>query len=140
MIFFTTKYKMDIPHYIFDILNKELIDLQKELLKKVAIKYNIDYNTLINDFIEAECKNVKPNTSIQIQVKKQIVRKNIVEPEIRCMARIWNRGKGGQCTKKRMDINECLYCKQHLSNRKHGSIKEPPDLNLFPFQSCALYK
>lgn len=140
MIIFTLKYKMDIPHYIFDILNKELIDLQKELLKKVATKYILDYETLVNDFIESTANNIKPNTNIQIQVKKHIIRKNNIDPENRCQARIWNRGKGGQCTKKRMDIVDCLYCKQHLTNRKHGSIKDPPDLKLFPLHSCALYK
>ena len=129
---------MEIPHFIFDLFEKELINIQQDLLKKVATKYSLNYDELIKDFLPKEVK-LTPNTNTSIQIKKKQVQSEPPEATKRCMARIWNRGKGGQCIRGRSsETGE--YCSQHEKNRKHGRIDEPPNINIFPKDSKAIYK
>lgn len=63
-----------------------------------------------------------------------------------CMARIWNRGNGGQCSKHARDGGE--YCGGHtneiMKNGKlrHGRVNEPPPNDVFKptVRQKALYK
>ena len=64
--------------------------------------------------------------------------KNIEKESKKCMARIWNRGKGGQCSRNKVGNND--FCKQHIECRKHGRIDENIDRNIFVKNSKVLYK
>ena len=136
------KYRMDMPHFIFDPFEKELLNIQKELLKKVATKYSLNYDELLNDLLPKEVKLI-PNTKTSIQIKKN---NNPITPpsqQDRCMARVWNRGKGGQCLRNRIEDKDGTileYCSQHKNNRKHGRIDELPNNKIFPKESKSLYK
>ena len=104
----------------------------------MATKYKLDYENLVEEFIPTKIKLV-PNTKTSIEIKKKNAPIKLPSLEERCMARVWNRGKGGQCIRTRFNDN-CEYCSQHEKNRKHGRIDEPPNGNIFPKESKAIYK
>lgn len=122
------------PEFIFDILNDELRKHDISLLEKVATKYKLNLDELISEFIEPV--EIIPKTKISIQIEKKLEPRKPPTQD-RCMARIWGRGKGGQCTRKCMENSE--YCSQHISIRKHGRIDETVPKDLFPQKSKCLY-
>lgn len=133
---------MDVPYFIFEIFEKELRNIQINLLKKVATKKgysNSELEELCNEFLPEQC-NLKlvPNTKTRIHIQKKNTELSLPKNEERCMARIWNRGKGGQCTRCRNALSE--YCLQHIKNRKHGRIDEKPSEDIFPKDSKSIYK
>lgn len=132
---------MDVPQFIFELFEKELKNIQKDLLKKVATKYNLNYDNLIQEFIPNTLTLVS-NTKTSIEIKKKNVSFTPPTCDKRCMARVWNRGKGGQCIRYRINDtnNNYEYCSQHQKNRKHGRIDELPNQNIFPKDSKAIYK
>ena len=137
---------MDTPQFIFELFEKELRTIQISLLAKVAISHGLNHAELIEEFIPSRLILI-PNTKTRVQVKKTNVTPSIPPPENRCMARVWNRGKGGQCIRSRGVIDnksaaaiECEYCSQHQKNRKHGRIDEPPSKEIFPKEAKSLYK
>jgi cytochrome c553 len=127
---------MEIPGFIFDLLSEELKNSHISLLKKVATKYALNENQLIEEFVQNV--TITPNTTVAISIKKDYQPKETAEKCIRCMARVWNRGKGGQCTRLRKNNED--YCGQHMTDRKHGRIDEKVPRELFPNKASALYK
>lgn len=142
---------MDTPQFIFELFEKELRNIQISLLRKVATSKGLDLEELINDFLPKELTLI-PNTKTIIHVKKKNAPPLPPAPELRCMARVWNRGKGGQCIRNRGELSNCNansnvnnkqfsdYCSQHEKNRKHGRIDEPPSKDIFPKEAKSLYK
>lgn len=131
---------MDAPNFIFEMLEEEIIRIQTEVLDKVATKYNLNAEDLISEFVVNKVKLI-PTNNITVVVKKEILRKVVVDDTSRCMARIWNRGKGGQCTRARLcGTQHSMFCSQHVDNHKHGCIHEPVNKKLFPKEPTALYK
>lgn len=66
----------------------------------------------------------------------------------RCVARVWNRGNGGQCTKFSAS-NECDLCGNHMREHtlnggklRHGLMSEPPPRDIFrpTMRKKVLYK
>lgn len=141
---------MDAPSFIFDIFEKELENMQKALLAKVATKYNLNEEELVKTFIDHERLHLVPNNDVTVVVCKKINKdsKKPVDASCRCTARIWNRGKGGQCTRQVMVCDNSQsqsqsrprYCAQHSDKRKHGDIGDKADAKLFPKNPTALYK
>ena len=132
---------MNTPKYIFDILQDELRLQQVSLLKKIATKYNIPEDELI-ELLPKQPKII-PKTAISITVEKKIEPKKTPPTNCRCCARIWGRGKGGQCTRKCFiddNDNQTEYCLQHQNNRKHGRIDEDFPKEVFPRKETSLYK
>ena len=131
---------MDAPNFIFEMLEEELIRIQKELLIKVATKYNLQCEDLIDEFIVNRTKLI-PTTSVSVIVKKEVPRKTVIDDPLRCVARIWNRGKGGQCTRARLcGSHSSMFCSQHIDNHKHGCIHEPINKKQFPKEPTSVYK
>lgn len=128
---------MDTPQFIFDLFEKELRAIQISLLKKVAISRGLNHEELVEEFIPSKLTLV-PNTKTRVQVKKTNAPPAPPSAENRCMGRVWNRGKGGQCIRNRGE--SCEYCSQHLKNRKHGRIDESPSKDIFPKEAKSLYK
>lgn len=131
---------MDAPSFIFDMFEKELKRMQTDLLLKVATKYNLNEDELIATFVKETQLTIVPNNNVTVVVHKKInkLHKPPVNMENRCCARIWNRGKGGQCTRQACDNSQ--YCSQHKEHRKHGDITDRVDAKLFPKNPTALYK
>jgi hypothetical protein len=128
---------METPQYLFQLLEAELFEVQSKLLQRVASKYDLSHAALVEEFLGGNLQLI-PNSSEKITVKKQ---KNPPPPapdEARCWARIWNRGKGGQCTKRRVDGSD--FCKAHVSKRKHGDFREEVPREMFPHRSAVYYK
>lgn len=130
---------MDAPSFIFDMFEQELKRMQTELLSKVATKYNLNEAELLETFVNGTKLTIVPNNSVTVVVHKKVnnLNKQAVPADSRCSARIWNRGKGGQCT--RHVCEQGRYCAQHSENRKHGDITDSVDSKLFPKNPTALY-
>jgi hypothetical protein len=126
---------MTTPEFILDLFTDEIQRIQIDLLQKVADKYNLDHLTLISEFIPNKI-NIISNNQVRITIKKVQETKKI-EDNNKCMARVWNRGKGGQCSKKKLE--NCDYCTIHTKNRKHGRIDEQLDRNKFPTKSTSFF-
>lgn len=143
---------MDVPHYILDLLTEELREMQIKLLKKVATRHGLDHAGLVAEFAPPPDTAVAivPNTEIAITVQKTQPRRTPKSGDNRCMARVWNRGKGGQCTRARCNGTGVAgaddsgagadYCSQHIEKRKHGRIDESVPKDTFPKKPVSLYK
>lgn len=135
---------MEAPNFIFNLFEKEIIRIQTELLTKVAAKYDMDKDALIQEFIGGV--TLVPSSKIKIVVHKQLNPRTPPNEDNRCRARIWNRGRGGQCIRSSQmatsDSNggDCKYCYQHATQRKLGTIDDPPDKSQFPQKPTSLYK
>lgn len=125
------------PQFILELLDKELRRVQTDLLKKVATKYNLDHEELVTSFLSSPLK-LTPTKDVSITVIKKINPSAPPKADHRCMARIWNRGRGGQCTRARREDSD--YCTHHVSHLKHGRIDDKVPRELYPAHSSALYK
>lgn len=135
----------EIPAYIFKILDKELYDIQCDLLKKVATTYNLCEKEVIEKFLTDPLK-VLPPTDKQVVITQKHNAPPPVPDDRRCMARVWNRGKGGRCSRSMCaDSDLCgHHCKLLEKNGflQHGKMNEPPPKSAFatPSKKQALYK
>lgn len=121
-----------IPDFLMSLLENELRSLQENLLRKVAAAYNLDDKEMIDRFLPPTPLQIIPD-SVKI-VRKPCPRAE-VPLEARCKARIWNRGRGGQCT--RGAKTEDGLCTHHYKEQeqdgklRHGWIHDPPSKELF---------
>ena len=126
---------MQTPSFIFGLLDAELRRVHTEMLEKVATKYNLDITELIEEFVTPH-KAI--TTGTKVSVKKDMNPRPLPQAANRCMARVWNRGRGGQCTRNRKADAE--FCAHHIPSQKHGRIDEKVTRSMFPSHSTALYK
>lgn len=124
---------MNVPAFLFDCLQQELYSLQLTLLEKVATKYDLPLEEL-----QTLIQPTSLDTQSNVYICKKQKGKPIPEIDQRCMARIWNRGKGGQCTRTRLE--ECQFCCQHKNKQKHGIITDKPPLEVYNKSVKVLYK
>lgn len=118
----------DTPSFVFTILNKELYEIQRRLLENVAKDHNLNAEDLITTYLK-DPLSVTPNTTTKVEVVRRAAPKTLPKTEERCMARIWNRGKGGQCTRRRTEGD---YCTAHAHDgTRHGRIDHPPPEHIF---------
>ncbi|MGA1048219.1 MAG: hypothetical protein ACO3UU_09425 [Minisyncoccia bacterium] len=109
---------MDTPAFIFDILNNEIYTIHKDMLHKISKKYNIDINELTSEFLKP--LTVTPEEIEKVVIYKKHQRRSIPDTLNRCKACIWNKGKGGQCT--RSCIQSQSFCAQHIDKQKNGTV------------------
>ena len=128
-----------VPEFVFTLLNKELYDIQCRLLERVAADHGMDHTDLVERYLRDPLEIV-PNTKTKVEVVRRQDPRPPPEPCQRCMARIWNRGKGGQCTRRR--AGEGDYCANHAKGPlRHGRIDERAPKEVFrPSASSSLYK
>jgi len=127
---------MEVPAFLFQLLEKELQDIHQKLLTDVSKKYQLPLEEVLKEFIRPVVMVSEQKEKVVI-VKKQKGR-HLPDSEHRCMARVWGRGKGGQCTRKK--VGDGLFCTQHIEKRKHGLITEAPPKEVFQSKTRALYK
>jgi hypothetical protein len=73
---------------------------ERELLHRVASGRELDYESLLSDFGNSFAQSgMKLEVQMEKSEKKKS-RKSSVPEEERCKARVWNGGKGGQCTRR----------------------------------------
>lgn len=120
----------DVPSFVFSILDKELHDIQKKLLENVATDYGLDINEIISRYLPKEPITIMPNAVTKVEVVRRMDAKPPPPDAIRCMARVWGRGKGGQCSKKRTVDSD--YCASHSSGSlRHGRIDQSPPSHIY---------
>ena len=127
---------MEVPEFLFHLLDQELQRIQEELLEKVADRYKLDIATLREEFITP--LQIIPQETEKVFLCKKQKGRQLPNDDVRCTARIWNRGKGGQCTRFRK--GEYAFCCQHIEKRKHGTITETPPREVFCHKTKSLYK
>lgn len=125
------------PQYIFEILQNELYEHNKEILRKLCKEYKLNENDIFSKFLSKEL-NIIEDKNISIEITRKNSPKKQIEENIRCMARVWNRGQGGQCT--RAKLKNCDFCTQHKEKQKHGRIDESVPREIFQKSSNVLYK
>lgn len=119
--------------FVFDLLDAELKRVQTELLERVAVKYGLDRESLVKEFVETTLR-VIPDAHAKVEVirkkpRSRICGKENVDPK--CMARVWNRGRGGQCSRDAKPGTCFCYQHEHEESRKHGIITADPPANVF---------
>jgi hypothetical protein len=120
----------EVPSFILTVLDKEIRAIQCDMLERVARDYGLDANELVQKYAQsaAPC-SVVPNTKTKIEIRRKVVQ-SVPDAEHRCMARIWNRGKGGQCSKRRAESSD--FCTNHTKGElHHGRIDVPPPFSVF---------
>ena len=90
---------------------KLLIEEIEEILKKISVKYELEYT----DIRETAFKN--SNLAIKYGIKKRIKRK--IDKDKQCMGRKIDRE---QCTRSRQESSE--FCKSHQKTLKYGRIDD----------------
>lgn len=121
-----------VPEFIFALLEDEIRKIQVQLLKRVANEYLLEEDELIASLLPAKPVHV---TTERVKIFRRAAPKSVAEEDTRCQARIWNRGRGGQCTRKHGKDDK--LCTQHSSilekrgNLKYGWINEPPSSDIF---------
>lgn len=127
---------MDAPQYLWDLLDRELRKSHIALLQKVATKYNLDFDKLEAELLPPVAKLVS-NKETPIEIRRKARPKGEAPEDDRCCARIYNRGKGGRCSRTKQE--GCDYCKQHVKDRKHGDIRQEVPRDIFPKQKQLLF-
>lgn len=89
-----------------DILDQVYACRERDLLRRISDAHDLDYNDLLSTFGSSSVKsgvkmNIVPMMGVDLnsEKKKKIRGSSIPESE-RCMARVWNGGKGGQCSRR----------------------------------------
>jgi len=138
MIFTYYIYYMSLntPAFVFNTLQKELQDIQVKLLEKVSKTYDIPLDELTETFLSD--LTIIPEKKDKIYICKKYKGRRLPMDKDRCEALIWNKGKGGQCTRPKYNV-EC-FCKQHVSHLCFGSVKDPKHVDKFCIQDRAIYK
>lgn len=117
-----------VPDFLLELLEAELRGIQERLLQRVAQQYNLNVQELIDKMLPPKPLQVVLD-NVQV-VKKSAPRR---EAEVRCQARVWNRGRGGQCTRacKVGDLCTHHFKESEKGGLRHGLISEPPSKEIF---------
>ena len=128
-----------VPSFLLGILGREMHESHARLLREVAAAYGHNPEELIRRFLphgphvrisapgDGGVGGEGPRT-VRV-IKDAGVRNPPPDAAERCMARTWNRGKGGQCTRRRTVGSE--YCGQHKGPLRHGRIDEKAPKHVF---------
>ena len=120
---------MAVPQLIVNLFEDELRKHTATLLERVADHYQLDKQELLKRFQPKVIIATNENIVI-IRKKKKIMPID----EERCCSRVWNHGKGGQCTRR---IKADTLCYQHqkeldqTGELRHGYMTEPAPPSIF---------
>lgn len=78
-----------------------------------------------------------PNRETAIVIHKTQRPRPMPPDDERCFARVWNRGKGGRCSRRMCDGSE--YCTQHATVRTNGDVRNPIPKGKYPKHKKAMY-
>lgn len=120
-----------VPDFLMGLLDQELRNLQEKLLRRVAAEYSLNEEEVIAKMLPPKSIQV---VSDNIQVIRKAPPKAKLEASQQCQARIWNRGRGGQCTRNIKESNLCTHHAKELQKEghlRHGWIHEQPSQEIF---------
>lgn len=136
---------MSLPSFLYDLMNEELFDMQRRLLCKVAEEYKLDKDELIHRILGDAKLRITPNTEVKVDIVRRQIKQTKVQQEEQCIARVWNRGRGGQCS--RRANGDSSLCTHHMKEKQqHGSLRhgliteEVPNKIFGTTNKKALYK
>lgn len=126
----------DIPLFVKDLLKQEINNIKLNLLKKISEDYDIDEDELKERYacdVEMISKSLE-----NVEITKKHKYGSKVPNDMRCNARVWNKGSGGRCKR---SINKNKLCTLH--NRyiekngklKYGLITEKKSKEVFKFKN-----
>ena len=124
-----------VPSFVLDILDSELRSMHISMLQQIAKDYNLDAMELESKYLPTQKMQVASSAKTKVEVIRRMNPKAPAESTVRCLARIWNRGHGGQCTRERK--NDTDFCGHHAKLMKeeghlrHGRIDESPPCDVF---------
>ena len=124
---------MDTPAFIFELLNKELQSIQEKMCREISVKYNLDFDEVSKPYL-----TIVKESEEKVFICKKSKGRKVPQQDERCKARVWNRGKGGQCCRSQKEGT--VFCTQHSEVRKHGVIADAPDRDIFPRKTRIIYK
>jgi hypothetical protein len=123
---------IELPKFVLGIFQKEINDIKLKLIKKIAKDYYLDEEELIKNYI---CNIELINKNLE---NIQIVKKNNYNSKLksgnRCLARVYNSGKGSQCKRSRNKNDLCTLHSSILENEgklKYGYINKPRPKGVF---------
>lgn len=126
---------MEVPSFLVTILEQELYDIQASLIHKIAKDHDMNAEEMISKYLK-KVLCVVPNTEKRVDIIRRNSPRPVTADENRCIARVWNRGRGGQCSRQRQE-EYGSYCTQHGREMKekkslrHGTIQENPPKEVF---------
>jgi hypothetical protein len=127
---------MKTPAFVFNTLQQELQDIQVKLLENISKTYDIPLEELKEQFL-SDLKIV-PEAKDKIYICKKYKSRRLPMEEDRCQALIWNKGKGGQCSRPKYEYFD--FCKQHKDHLCFGCVEKPKQEDKFAIQDRAIYK
>ena len=90
-----------------DILDQVYASRERDLLRRISDAHDLDYDVLLSTFGSSSLKSgvkmdIMPGMIVDLKSdkKKKKGSRSSVPSEERCMARVWNGGKGGQCSRR----------------------------------------
>ena len=102
-----------------DILDQLWASRERDLLQRIAADNSeLDYDTLLSTYGNKSAKlGVKLEVNVggfeEAEPKKKKSRRSSVPESERCMARVWNGGKGGRCTRRGCKGSNGDLCGNH---------------------------
>lgn len=104
-----------IPDFIIKIFKKEIKDIHKSLLEKIAEDYNLDKEELLKKYLPEV--NIKSKNEENLRIIKSRAYNVNLPIEEQCIAMTRNET---QCM--RSKLNDSVYCSIHQSKQPYGDI------------------
>ena len=122
----------ELPVFVKSIFQNEINKIKINLIKQIANDYYLDEEELIKEYA---CDiNIISKKMENIEIVKKNKYNNDISKNHRCLARVYNNGKGGQCKRSKNIDNLCtLHYNQLQKNNKlkYGLITEPKPADIF---------
>jgi len=124
---------VELPNFVIGLFQNEINKIKINLIKQICKDFYLDEEELIKEYtcdINLINKNLE---NIQI-VKKNNYNSNLSDDD-RCLARIYNNGKGARCKRSKNDGKLCTLHNKILTREgklKCGYIDEPRPNGVFP--------
>tara|TARA_Y100000591_G_C21767287_1_gene663528 strand:- start:224 stop:637 length:414 start_codon:yes stop_codon:yes gene_type:complete len=126
----------DLPLFVKGIFEKEINNIKINLIKHIAKDYSLNEEELIKKYTcDIEIINKKIEN---IQITKKNNYNSNLNKEDRCLARVYNNGKGAQCKRSKKHDDLCTLHYNILIKEdklKYGLITEPKPNNVFHYKN-----
>jgi hypothetical protein len=88
-----------------DILDQVYACRERDLLRRISDVHGLDYDNLLSTFGSSTMKSgvqmaIIPDLGVDLKSEKKKIRGSSIPENERCMARVWNGGKGGKCSRR----------------------------------------
>lgn len=131
-IFCNEMASIELPVFVKTIFEEKINEIKINLIKQISKDYFLDEEELIKQYT---CDiQIISNKMENIEIIKKNKYNNDISKKDRCIARVYNNGKGGQCKRSKNINNLCTLHHNQLNKNKtlkYGLITEPKPLELF---------